>query len=259
MKADEKRVQVIFHRLGMPGDVLIQRLQAIKEQAFNDTKQLTTANLSWNLQKDARLLSLGKFINVCERTQFGLYILGKMLDDDWYQSNMANETQQDPDYKMILTVEFEKSLKYGFGMSLFTLIESSFRIFLRAVDPTACKGATTTFDSIHKSLLGFKQLNFPAADKETIEALLVFLRLIRNLIHNDGVYFDEHGKDKTVTYRGVQYQFYHGKPVDFIYWDLLLTLSDDIRWLLVQVISHPRIANQSQVTDPFMAYYTSAG
>ncbi len=256
MKADEKRAQVIFHRLGMRGDTLIQRLQAIKEQAFNDKQRLTAANPGWNPQKDARLLSLGKFINVCERTQFGLHILGKMLDDDWYQSNMENETQQDPEYKMILTVEFEKSLKYGFGMSFFTVIESSFRIFLRAVDPTACKGATTTFDSIHKSLLGSKQLNFPAADRQAAEELLEMIRLVRNLIHNDGVYFDEDGNGKTITYQEVQYQFYHGKPVDFISWDLLLTLAEDIRRLLIQVVSHPKIAVQSEVTDPFMAYYT---
>jgi hypothetical protein len=259
MKHDEKRVRVILDRFGMSGDALIKRLQEIKEHAFNDKQQLTAANPKWNPHMDARLLSLGKFINICERTQFGLHILGKMLDDDWYQTNMENETQQDPDYKLILTVEFEKSLKYGFGMSLFTLIESSFRIFLRAVDPTACKGATTSFDSIHKSLLGNKQLNFPSADKETSEALLDFVRFVRNLIHNDGVYFDEDNKDKTITYRGVQYQFYHGKPIDFVYWDLLLTLADDIRRLLVQVISHPRIATQSQVTDPFMAYNICAG
>lgn len=255
MRPDKKRVQVIFHRLGMPGDILIQRLQIIKESAFNDKQRLTVANSTWNPQKDTRLLSLGKFINVCERTQFGLHILAKLLDDDWYQSNMENETQQDPDYKMILTVEFEKSLKYGFGMSLFTLIESGFRIFLRVVDPIACKGATSTFDSIHKSLLGSKQLNFPGADRQAAEELLGLVRLIRNLIHNDGVYFDENGNDKIVTYRGTQYHFYHGKPIDFVHWDLLLTLADDIRRLLVQVISHPRIASQSQVSDPFMAYY----
>ena len=254
MRPDKTRVQVISRRLGMPGDILIQRLQTIKENAINDTQQLTVANSTWNPQKDARLLSLGKFINVCERTQFGLHILTKLLDDDWYQSNMENETQQDPDYKMILTVEFEKSLKYGFGMSLFTLIESGFRIFLRAVDPIACKGATGTFDSIHKSLLGSKQLNFPGANRQAAEELLDFVRLIRNLIHNDGVYFDEYGNDKTVIYKSTPYHFYHGKPIGFVYWDLLLTLADDIRRLLVQVISHPKIATQCQVSDPFMAY-----
>jgi hypothetical protein len=256
MKPDENRVQVIFHRLGMRGDILIQRLQAVKESAFNDKQRLTTANPGWNPQKDARLLSLGKFINVCERTQFGLHILGKLLDDDWYQSNLDDETQQDPAYKMILTVEFEKSVKYGFGISLFTLVESSFRVFLRAVDPVTCKGATSAFDSIHKSMLGSRQLNFPVVDRKASEELLDFVRLVRNLIHNDGVYFDEDGNDKTVTYRDSQYHFYHGKPVDFVYWDLLLTLADDIRRLLVQVISHPKIATQSQVTDLFAAHYS---
>jgi hypothetical protein len=255
MKPDKKRVQIVLQLLGMPGDTLIQRLQVIKANAFNDKQQLTTANPGWSSQKDTRLLSLGKFINVCERTQFSLHILGKLLDDDWYQSNMENETQQDLDYKTILTVEFEKSVKYGFGMSLFTLIESSFRVFLRAVDPVACRGATGAFASIHKSLLGSKQLDFPAADRQAAEELLDFVRLIRNLIHNDGVYFDEDGNDKTITYRGSQYHFYHSKPVDFVYWDLLLTLADDIRRLLIQLISHPKIAIQSQVTDPFAAHY----
>lgn len=256
MKLDEKRVQVILHRLGMDGGTIMQRLQMLKEQAINEQQQLTAANPGWSPQKDARLLSLGKFINVCERTQFGLHILAKMLDDDWYQSNMKNETQQDPDYKLGLTVEFEKYLKYGFGMSLFTLIESSFRIFLRAIDPTACRGATTTFDSIYSSLLGSKRLNFPATDRQAAEELLDFVRLIRNLIHNDGVYFDEGGKDKAITYRGVQYRFYNGKPVDFVYWDLLLNLADDIQRLLFKVISCPKIASQVQVMDPFMAHYT---
>lgn len=253
-KIDKKRAQIILHRLGMPGDVLLQRLQAIKENAFNDKQRLSTANPNWNLSKDVRLLSLGKFINICERTQFCLHILGKMLDDEWYQNNMENETHQEPDYKLILTVEFERSTKYGFGMSLFTLIESSFRIFLRAIDPTACKGGTAAFYSIHKSLLGSKQLNFSTGDKKIAEELLDFVRLIRNLIHNDGVYFDENGNDRTVSYRGTQYQFNHGQLVDFVYWDLLLTLADDIRKLLVEVISHQKIINQNQIVDLFSAH-----
>jgi len=255
MKLDEKRVPFIFQHLRMDRNTIIQNLQMLKEQAFIDKQQLTADNPGWNPQKDARLLSLGKFINICDRTQFGLHILGKMSDPVWYIRNMENKTQLDPEYKKILTGEFATSLRYGFGMSLFTITESSFRIFLRAVDPAACKGATTAFDSIYKSLLGSKKLKFPAADRQAAEELLDFVRLVRNLIHNDGVYFDEDGNDKTVTYRGVQYRFYNGKPVNFIYWDLLLNLADDIRKLLVQVISNPKIVKQGQVADPFMAHF----
>ena len=77
----------------------------------------------------------------------------------------------------------------------------------------------------------------------------------RNLIHNDGVYFDKDSNDRIIVYRSKQYSFYHGKPVDFVAWELLLTLADDLRRLMIQVISHKGIASQSQVTDPFMAYF----
>lgn len=256
MKYDRNLYQAIRQRLGMNGDILIQDIQAKKEHAINEKQQLTISNHHWNPLTDVRLLSLGKLINLYDRTQFGLHILGMMLDDDWYQANMENETQQDPGYRKILILEFERSLKHGFGFSLFTLIESSFRIFLRSVDPVVCKGATTSFDSIYKSLLGSKQLDLPTADKQNALELLDFVRLIRNTIHNDGVYFDQSGNNKTADYRGKEHQFNNAKPVDFVTWDLLLPLSGDIQQLLVQVITHPRVFTLKQVDDPFMSYYS---
>src|SRR5262245_40976755 len=146
VRIDHSRANVILHRLGMNGDVLNQHLQDLKERVFQDKAHLATTNPSWNVQQDARLLSLSKFINIVERTQFSLHILGKLLDEDWYQANLDHPTQQEADYKLILTVEIERSTKYSFGMSLFTLIETSSRIILRSIDPLACRGATMNFD-----------------------------------------------------------------------------------------------------------------
>jgi hypothetical protein len=176
------------------------------------------------------------------------------LDDEWYQSNISHETQQDPEYKMILTIEWEKATKHRFGMSLFTITESSFRVFLRSIDSAACRGATSSFESIYKCLLGPKQLDFAAADQKLAEELLDFIRIIRNLIHNDGVFFDEKGKDKVANYRGSQYNLYNGKPVDFVTWKLLLDLANDIQRLLLLIISQPQIGSRSEVVDPFMAF-----
>ncbi len=259
MKIDKRRARAITQRLGMPGDVIIQRLQIVKENTFIEKQNLTTAHPNWNIQKDARLLMLGKLINICEITQFSLHLLRKALDDEWYQSNLTHKTQQDPEYRMILTIEWERATKYRFGMSLFTLTESSFRVFLRSIDSTACKGATSPFESISKSLLGPKQLGFAGADRKVAEELLDFIRIIRNLIHNDGVFFDEDGKDKVATYRDRQYILYNGKPVDFVSWKLLLDLADDIQRLLSQVISQPKICSRSEVLDPYGVFQQGAG
>lgn len=252
---DERRAGVLMQRLGMRGDVLIQRLQAIKENTFLEKQNLSTANPNWNSQKDARLLVLRRFIHIFEFTQFNLHLLGKALDEEWYQSIVENKTQQEPEYQMFLTIEWEKVTKYRFGMSLFTLIESSFRVFLRNIDPAACKGATSSFESIYKSLLGPKHLDLARPDRELAEELLNFIRTIRNLIHNDGVFFDEKGKDKVITYRGVPYNFNNGKPVEFVTWELLLDLAENIQRLLVQVISNPFIISQTDLVDPFMSYF----
>jgi hypothetical protein len=238
----------------MNGDVLTQNLQELKERVFHDKEHLTSANASWDVQRDARIIALGKFINIVERTQFGVHLLGKLLDEDWYQTNLDHPTQQEPDYKLILTVEFEKSTKYNFGMSLFILIESSLRVFLRAIDPIACRGSTTAFESIYNALLGSNQLNFPNPERQNIIEILNFIRLVRNLIHNDGVYFDQNGHNSVVTYQGNTYRFVNGQPVNFVYWSLLLLQAEDIRQILMRLISDGRIIAIPHIADPFASH-----
>lgn len=253
MKIDEKRTWAIIQRLGMRGDVLINRLQEIKSNTIYEKQNLENDHTNWDNLKDARIMVFGRLTNILEITQFSINLLGKTLDDEWYQSNMDHETQQDPEYKMILTIEWETATKYRFGMSLFTLIESSFRVFLRNIDPGACRGATSSFESIYKNLLSPKQLDFAKQDREVAEELLDFIRTLRNLIHNDGVFFDEDGKDKVITFKGTTFYFYNGKPVKFVTWELLLDLADDIQRLLSLVISQPKINSRTEVLDPFMA------
>jgi len=65
-------------------------------------------------------------------------------------------------------------------MDFFTGVETSFRIFLRALDPTACNNGTGPFNTIYDCLLGSKQLNFPATERAAAKELLNLSRLLRN-------------------------------------------------------------------------------
>jgi hypothetical protein len=241
---------IINARFRMRGDVLLQRLQQIKERAFQDRSKLVSQYPDWSRGSDARLYSLGKIINIVERTQYLVNSIGKLMDDEWSDANLENETQRNQDYRCRLVVELEITAKYGFGMSFFTLIETYFRIFLRTIDPTACKNATAPFYDIYNILRDESHLNLTNSDWDSALELLEFIRRIRNLIHNDGVYYDDKGVDKKVSYRGTSYIFRNGLPVDFVTWELLLVLAEDIRQLLVQVISHPKIMQIATITDP---------
>jgi hypothetical protein len=76
---------------------------------------------------------------------------------------------------------------------MFSSIESSLRLFLRALDPTACNGGMKEFNSIYDCLFNSKLATAPADGIE----LLNLLRLVRNTIHNNGVYFNPRGTDVT--------------------------------------------------------------
>ena len=219
MNVNQKRGSIIIRRLGMNGQVLQQRLADIQRDIVDDKKQMIAANPNWDIREDVRITSLNILAVIVARTGLGVEFLSELLDDDWWEAHLSEPLPEDE--KTSRTVSFEQIIKYNFGMGFFTGIEASFRAFLRALDPNACRSATAAFKSIYDCLLGSNQLAFPATDKRDAIELLDFIRLIRNLIHNSGVYFSEDGCDNEQTYKGTKYKFCHGKPADFVTWDLL--------------------------------------
>lgn len=251
--SDERRT-IIIHRFGIPIQIVMQRLQQLKEDALQEHTRLISVYKGWMLDKDARLKALSNFFTVIERTQFQILIVAKLADDEWCEANLDNEVQQPEGFKNILIARVESSTKYSLGMSMFTLIENYFRIALRSLDPVVCNNSTGPFENIYTCLLGSSQLNLPQNDKAAALAMLNFIRLIRNLIHNDGVYYSKDGQDTFETYKGVRYDFYNGKPVGFVTWNLLLDLIQDVLQLLKRVINDGKIATQNQIIDPFAAH-----
>jgi len=252
MNINQKRGGIIVHRLGMNGQVLQQRLADIQRAIVDDKNQMIAANPNWDAKKDVRITSLNNLAVIVARTRLGIVFLSELLDDNWWEAHLSEPLPEDD--KISHTVSFEQIIKYNFGMSFFTGIEAGFRALLRALDPNACRSATAAFKSIYDCLLGSNQLAFSATDKQGATELLDFIRLIRNLIHNSGIYFSEDSCDKEQTYKGTKYKFCHGKPVDFATWDLLLTLARDIHQLLVRVIKHQKIVAVAEITDPFSAH-----
>lgn len=77
------------------------------------------------------------------------------------------------------------------------------------------------------------------------------LRCIRNTIHNNGVYFHRSGNNETITYKGVNYSFVIGLPVDFVNWEFLISMMKDINDMLCEVVTHSDVAKISSIIDPF--------
>lgn len=247
MQLNKERVKVITHIFGMEGIELLNRLENLQNVVLKDKQVLIVENPSWNVKNDVRITSVVNLFDSLARTRLELQFLGELLDEDWWLINSPKTPQK---IKINHLVSFERLIKYSFGMDFFIYVESSFRTFLRAIDPKACNNATNSFQSIYKCLLGPKCLNFIDVERTSAIELLNLSRMIRNLIHNSGTFFSDNGQNETLSYKGRTYFFCYEKPVNFMYWALVIEITDDIRQLLIKAISHPKIKSIPHIVGP---------
>lgn len=226
---------------------LIKQLEPIRDRADQDKESVTTMYSSFDPRKDARITAFSKMINVFNSVQLALTFVSKhLLDLNWWKA-VATEEIPASDARIYVN-EFMGFSKIGFVQFLFSTTESSLRLFLRALDPTACDGGMGSFKSVYECLF---RSNLSACPPEGIE-LLNLLRFVRNTIHNNGVYFHRNGQDATVTWRGTPYEFRQSAPVDFVTWGFLLEVSDATRALIYTVVTDANLgAVAYEITDPF--------
>lgn len=189
-----------------------------------DRRQVKSPGMPW---ADARLSLYGTTGNalVTELLTFKM-IKTTLLSNPWWQANVPNLPEHEKrQHQTEVLVDHSKIATF---VLFFSFYESVIRVILRAVKPGACDNGFAAFASVYTAL--FTHLNLQAHIP-----VLDFGRTIRNLIHNNGTYLNNNGRDESLTFNGTTYVFEHGRRVQFVYVDLLvtyyramLTVSDDI-------------------------------
>lgn len=224
------------------------KLETIDSQFRLDRNRLIAAHPDWDTNRDARLTISGKAINVINSTLLGLIFIDRyLLDRHWWDTQIPMSFT--PDERRELGQSFETLMRIAFTDNYFSVFDSSFRCFLRALDPDTCNGATGAFKNIYDTLLT-ERLSSPV---EYGIIVLDLLRLIRNTVHNNGVYFPRDHSDKEIEYKGAVYRFVVGQPIRVSHWDLLLILATDLRQLAWDVVTDSRLSNEpGLIPDPYM-------
>ena len=226
---------------------LIEQLQPIRDRAVDDKTAVIALYPSVDPEHDARITAFSKLINVLNSLQLSFTFISKhLLHKQWWEAIARTPI---PDYdKQLYTNEFANFVKVGFVHAMFSSIESSLRLFLRALDPAACRGGVAEFKSIYDCLFSSKLATAPADGIQ----LLDLLRLVLNTIHNNGVYFNRRGGNVTLSWQGEMFEFRQGTPVDFVTWEFLIRVSDSLRILLRQVVEDSNLRSITvMIDDPF--------
>lgn len=236
----------------MPSDVhdihkLTKQIETVRDAFDRDRAEITAIYSAMDPKHDARITAYTKTKNILNSVQLALVFISKhMLHNQWWKITFPKPVS-DTD-KQIYIKEFANLAKIAFVQGIFMALESSLRLFLRALDSTACNGGMAEFKSIYECLFRSKLSAIPADGVP----LLDLLRLVRNTIHNNGVYFHPSGNDASVTWDGEQFEFKQGTPVDFVTWWFLVRVSHALRQLLRTVVEDANLKGiTAEINDPF--------
>jgi hypothetical protein len=143
----------------------------------------------------------------------------------------------------------ETNLKTGFVSSLFFVFESSIRAYMRFLNEkkyNKLMGIDAIIEYFMTNLLAkhslaTKDITFAIFD--TAIPSLQLLKWIRNSLHNNGVHNPENPihDEIVINYSGNEYHFLKNNMVDFVTWDLLLKIANDIQLLLFHIAVDPSI------------------
>lgn len=193
-----------------------------------DTREDLTGKYSW-IANDARITAFNKLNNVLTAMNLGYFLMHTyLLKKNWWKENQKLEVTEDAIQNTLDC--FEMFYRIGLIQNLNYSIESSFRVFVRKLDPTACNGGQAEFKSIYDWLL--KKLNLQTANTE----LLDMLRNIRNTMHNNGLFFPANGQNQSIKYKGETYNFVVANPNSFVTTELIVGLIPDLLDLVKKVV-----------------------
>lgn len=150
-----------------------------------------------------------------------------------------------PNRKLIARA-VESYWQYGAFISLVSSLESSTRTIVRTAYPGMFNdGRAKNLKDIYIKLLGTKFSKY--------EDLLELLRLGRNTMHNNGVYFpDTKGGNCHVTYKNVTYDFIDGQSVQYANLSKLLffDIAPHILEMINDIVESPQVSIHAQIIDP---------
>jgi len=61
-------------------------------------------------------------------------------------------------------------------------------------------------------------------------------------VHSNAIYIDKNGRDVIIHWKGVDYEFRHLRPVEFITYELILQLYDDLMDSIEEILAHKLVA-----------------
>ncbi|MCK4821401.1 hypothetical protein KA005_36890 [bacterium] len=225
----------------------LSRVVEIRNKTDKDISVLLS-QFDWDQRKDIRIVSLVKILRFLIALQLSLHSLINMADTEYeHWSDLKLPRPIDEGIEGYL-LAYKAFIEISFVSSLFSIIESTIRAYYQHIDPNEYgQIKKSTYKVTNKFLLEKLDKEF-TIDLEWVD----FMRNVRNVIHNNGVFSPIDGKSRTLIYKDNEYRFIPGKLLHFVEWPLLLDLANDFRELMFQISVDEKISSlPGTIPEPF--------
>ncbi len=216
-------------------------VENIRNNIIDIEEKLRKQNPLWKKDIDARLTVFNKCSTVLATVSINFVLHERyLIKKDWWIGSSSIPVSEDNAKTFIQ--EFDMFNRIGLIHFMFASIESSFRLFLHAIDPNACGGGRAEFKGVYDCL--FSRLKL----RKYIDLLDIW-RNVRNSLHNNGLFFPANNKNQKVGFSGVEYTFEVGKPLDFINTTVMVDLLPTIVEMLKEVVTSIEVYNLKEIID----------
>ncbi|MBI5793996.1 hypothetical protein HZA87_02830 [Candidatus Uhrbacteria bacterium] len=222
---------------------------------------------------DARVGIFTKQVNNLITTGFHHVLYNKSLCDiNWLKANIhANYSS----HLSVMEKQFDNCFKFVAQQcfqSMFHLMESSFRVFIKHLHPNGIILATGKFQPIYSAL--FKRLNIK--DRQERIKLMEFMSAIRNTMHNNWYYMPpsskpkeralifkigpfslfwnkskliEQAEMKEFDYKGKSYKLIPNESINFITWKMIMAFAKDLLEIFDEIVSHKDVISIPEIIE----------
>lgn len=217
-------------------------LVKLREGYEKARQSVLAAHPAWDKWTDARPLALGRCANVVQNIFLcGCHEKQNLTSERWWRKHVSVAITRDGCRAGL--VAFDSFLIGTAYVMLFSAIEHSIRVFLRALCPGACRNGRAHFQSVYRKLL-------TELDLKRWEPLLEVWGASRNAMHNNFQFLPPDGKDLEVAFGGRRFAYPDGKHFDAD-WKLFIWLATHAKEMLLDIIGSQKMADLAVIADPY--------
>jgi len=173
------------------------------------------------------------------RLHFAL-LEGHLIQKSWWEITHPKRMPSDKEIELHVR-SFDMNIKRGFIIGVFSVQEHTLREYIRKTNPGILNNAKDSYWKIRNHFFTNYSFN---GNVQKFLSVLKLLASIRNTFHNDGLFYPYDDNRLEIEYKDHKYIFEVGKPIDFVEWELLIDLTEEIANFFFELNSNSNFYNQ---------------